>query len=263
MRNHFPTGKLAIDMIIEPALSLKLRRCTLYYAAGETIFTFIPKVGCTNLKLSLLSSGPITPEAEWLSSPHQAVESFIATNEDIRSARFSFVMLRDPYTRIVSCYFNKIVAKTTPKITIKDDFKTYMSMVETFRGFVAWLAIAENVQKNPHWRPQSDFLSIPRYSKYYALENYSEAAVEVEQRCGLKLKDFRTKTKHTLVNFTRLKSGCFADTPLSELRAMKEQRAMPEYLAMYDANLVEMVRNLYAADIELYRSNIEKEVTFA
>ncbi len=125
-----------------------------------------PKVACTSIKrsLQLLERGaggaPLAGVHDKRASPLQGALSSGMSFEDIfvspRLFRFSFV--RNPFSRALSCYLEKIVAdeierrRLLPALGFAPDAS--VSLVDFLRAIEA----QDHAARDIHWRPQSDLL---------------------------------------------------------------------------------------------------------
>jgi len=87
----------------------------LSYAIRQKFFSYIPKNGCKNSKIIFLLFQLANKSARQVSSPPKAINSLIAPQGERRSARFRFVTMRGPYTRILSACFENFLATKTQK----------------------------------------------------------------------------------------------------------------------------------------------------
>ena len=75
----------------------------------DAICTFIPKNACSTLRYSIaIANGFIQDVADidWI---HQNTQSFIHSKKNAARAKYTFVVLRCPFTRIASCFLDKVV----------------------------------------------------------------------------------------------------------------------------------------------------------
>src|SRR5690606_1619014 len=73
----------------------------------NAVYTFIPKNACSTMRLTLaLENGCIRDETEhqWI---HANNPTFRAQLPDLICADYTFVILRDPFRRVVSCFLDK------------------------------------------------------------------------------------------------------------------------------------------------------------
>jgi hypothetical protein len=75
------------------------------------IYSFIPKNACSTLRFSVaLANGCVSGESDvnWI---HENNETFKPTLAELVRANYSFVVLRDPFRRVASCFLDKFVDK--------------------------------------------------------------------------------------------------------------------------------------------------------
>jgi hypothetical protein len=80
---------------------------------SNAIYSFIPKNGCSTLRLSLaVANGCINgiEQGNWI---HQNNNTFMPTLRDAVCTDYKFVILRCPFRRLASVYLDKFVAKET------------------------------------------------------------------------------------------------------------------------------------------------------
>ncbi|SHH43279.1 chondroitin 4-sulfotransferase 11/chondroitin 4-sulfotransferase 13/dermatan 4-sulfotransferase 1 [Marisediminitalea aggregata] len=149
----------------------------IYLEAQKFIFAYVPKVACTNWKCifrymngaeDYLDSGLAHDREKsgltYLSNEENA--HVILNDPNIK--KFTFV--RDPYSRILSAYRNKVEPFNASKGSMYAHdfwFKVYSQIKNeaasgdkvTFTNFLDWLLSSEHwFAKNEHWCPQSDIV---------------------------------------------------------------------------------------------------------
>ena len=131
------------------------------------IFVETPKVCCSTIKLNLQRLETGLPDSIWpqemdihdrsfspLLSPRQ-VHNFDALLDS--GSLFKFCFVRDPYTRLLSCYLDKIAGNRPPKHSILNTLgleKDDLSIDISFAEFVDAINSQPIIEMNPHWRPQ-------------------------------------------------------------------------------------------------------------
>ena len=76
---------------------------------ASAIYTFIPKNACSTLRYSVArANGCIWSDDDihWI---HNNSAGFRSTLAELATAKYSFVVLRDPFRRIASCFLDKFV----------------------------------------------------------------------------------------------------------------------------------------------------------
>jgi hypothetical protein len=237
-------------------------RYALSIYTADAVYSFIPKNACSTMRYSIaLTNGAIAGPAEfnWI---HENNRTFQASLAELARAKYTFAILRDPYSRIYSCYLDKMVDQTAVawQYHALTNYRTPPSML-TFREFVA--SLKSRVRGNEHWRPQLDFLVYEKYDDYFCVEEFTEAIKIMRQRIGFDVHDARELTTHGTDQFELLGNDePFGDVPAHEIATLKRSGRIPSALQFYDAPLIAEIRQLYSADIALYAEMIKRPLLF-
>jgi Sulfotransferase family len=248
--------------------------------ARNTVFSFIPKNGCTTLRYSAALENQVIQGPNELGWIHANNKSFRPTHRELVTASYTFVILRCPFHRLVSCFLHKIVdrpalahslqtrvlenrlrlpgaigkrisgylqRKVTANLASQDDL--------TFADFVSLLETPGALRQNIHWRPQSDFLVYSNYDDVFRLEDTDSLVATVQAKAGFTVHDTRKFTAHGNHNRDRIPEGFFGRTGIHALRKLKAEMRVPAYELFFDADLYQRVSRLYHEDIELYAGN--------
>ena len=222
---------------------------------SSAIYSFIPKNACSTLRLSLaITNGCIesTKDFNWI---HNNNATFSADLKSLLTARYTFTVLRCPYARLASVYLDKIVDRNVQAWQIIELTQREFDAEDlTFNAFVHLLKRSSVLKSNKHWRPQTDFLVYKHYDDYFCLEKFSTAANTLNEKIGLSVVDARPLTKHGIDGLNLISKGDFSDTPPAEIRLMKAMGQCPKPSTLYTNRLIEIVREKYKADLELYVS---------
>lgn len=214
----------------------------------DAIYTFIPKNACSSLRYSTaIANGFIGDigDIDWI---HKNNIAFMPTQREIAIANYTFVVLRCPFTRVASCFFNQVV---DGEIDFKDTNGSRLSI--SFNDFLKIIRSQERHQRNQHWRNQSDFLHYERYDEYFSLELFSKAITSLGER-GFQLHDTRETLGHSNQFFERT-DGSFPKVKEIEIKKMKEDSVLPNYSSMFGDEEIKLVNEIYKDDIELYKRN--------
>jgi len=141
---------------------------------------------------------------------------------------FKFTIIRDPLSRLVSCYKNKVTDTNWLEMIFErteGNFPLEELLNISFPDFVYWLQESEqNLKKDSHWIPYVNV--IPTEIDFIArLENIEEDFKIIAEKIGISGHEFP--------------------------RANKESYESP-WQDYYTNELKEIVANLYSEDIELY-----------
>ncbi|MBF0231898.1 MAG: sulfotransferase family 2 domain-containing protein [Desulfamplus sp.] len=129
------------------------------------IYFSIPKVASTNI-LSILNkaeSFKLTTNNLFY-SPHNLITSFFSNSiqdfSELIEKSFKFTLVRNPYTRAISAYINKI-AQYDPNITphFEKKYNTRHHKV-SFNDFLYIISQDNPNELDPHWRPQTQLTLI-------------------------------------------------------------------------------------------------------
>ncbi len=131
------------------------------------IFVETPKVACSSIKLSLQRLEIGDPHFSWHKfmdvhnrdfSPLLKPSQVCGFDKLIAREDFSvFCFVRNPYSRLLSCYLDKIVGNRPPKKQILIEMGIDPIDIETevsFQQFVEMISQQDIIKMNPHWRPQ-------------------------------------------------------------------------------------------------------------
>jgi hypothetical protein len=227
---------------------------------SDSVYTFIPKNACSTMRLSLaIANGCINnvKDFNWI---HQNNATFVATLKDLIKAKYTFVILRDPFRRLASVYLDKIVDRTVEAWALYDKLNRKIELKDiTFEKFVEVITKPGIFRSNIHWRPQVDFLVYEKYDDYFALENFSDAIPEIEKKAIIKIYDARNLTKHGLDQYKLIKDKDFSDVSPVEIFNLKQKGFAPSYETLYNDKLKNMVKEYYKADLELYIKKFGKD----
>jgi hypothetical protein len=220
---------------------------------SNAIYSFIPKNGCSTLRLSVgIANGCIegVDQGNWI---HQNNQTFKPTLREATTAQYKFVVLRCPFRRLASVFLDKLVAKEPDAWQYRDLLKREVDLDNlTFAQFVKSLAVPPMKGANIHWKPQNTFLLYEQYDDYFALEHFDEAISTLKQKIDFNVVDARSLTGHGTDKFETLSDRCFANMAAFDIALLKRQGQCPSHQAMYNDELIGLVKRLYADDIKLY-----------
>ncbi|MGL4236352.1 sulfotransferase family 2 domain-containing protein [Tabrizicola sp.] len=246
----------------------------------DTVFTFIPKNGCSSLRYSAALSNQVIDGPDGIHWIAQNNASFSPSLGELVTAKYTFVVLRCPFRRVVSCFLNLIIdhpweaqklrahalqhrlgfptlverglRRLTRSLT-----KAGLTSVEslTFADFVTLLEVPGALQLDIHWRPQVDFLVYRNYDDIFRLEEMDGLVARVKEKADFTVLDTRALTLHGNEGRERIHDGFFGTTTVAAHRKLKQEMKVPAYESLYDPGLYDRVGRLYREDIELYLSH--------
>lgn len=232
---------------------------------AEAIYSFIPKNACSTLRTSIAYANGCIESADDFNWIHKNNATFNASLSELAKAKYTFAILRCPYSRLASVYLDKIVSKNVVAWNLFDLMERTIDLDDlSFSDFVKCLESMPVRIGEIHWRQQSDFLVYKEYDDYFCLSEFQHAVVELDKKISLKIIDARSLTNHGIDQLKLIDSECFAYTPAREIAAMKKVGNCPSPHALFDERLMAEVATLYAEDFALYRDVIgEKGLLFS
>ena len=222
----------------------------------NSVYTFIPKNACSTLRFSIAIANGFIKDLKDIQWIHNNNSTFISTQREVTRASFTFVVLRCPYTRIASCFLDKIVDEV---ISFNDEMGKKVSL--NFYEFLLHINSQQQSEREQHWRNQSDFLHYEKYDEYFSLELFSEAITSLGAH-GLKVHDTRESIKHGLSSLKTV-DGDFSKMKAVEIKKMKKEGFAPNYKSMFSEAEIDLVNDIYKDDINLYKSHFgENDLLF-
>ena len=238
------------------------KRNTLVHLKSNSICTWIPKIACSTLRYSIaVDNGAITGpnDFSWI---HQNNSTFAANNKELLNPSYAFVILRNPFKRLLSFFLDKICSDKSTKedqsyALARSIFGTNDST--TFEEFVNTIYEDPSlISKDIHTRRQCDFLVYANYSDYLKFENFQATKEKLKEKIGLELVDTRQSgTIRTTFKMEELKEFNHRTTAL-EANALLDMRKKPLASNMYTPEMIAKVGTIYFSDILLYSNEVEK-----
>lgn len=203
------------------------------------VFVEVPKAGCTVVKRVMQHSEHGGQPYQPPESVHDRSTSPLATplrdGFDVDevfgpdSPYFRFAFVRNPYSRALSCYLEKIAGaqwlrdKRLPVLGFRSDEQV------SFRAFLEAVAEQRPVEMDIHWAPQTLLLGLPRvrYGFIGRFESFQQDLLTVIDLVGLEAPEqlWRQQSSHSTQARSRLSEH-------------------------YDDRCEDLVRQIYADDFE-------------
>ncbi len=227
---------------------------------SNSIYSFIPKNACSTMRLSLaMANGFIkdTADINWI---HQNNDAFRASLDKLVTADYTFVILRCPYSRLLSAYLDKIVGMTMVAWNLNTITNRKVDPQQvTFRFFVKQMLKPQFKNTNNHWKPQTSFLVYDKYDDYFSFEDISGMSASLKEQINFTIVDARPLTKHGSyeLNETITKKKSWQLTAL-ELLNLRQKGQRPPLSSFYNEELIQDVSKAYRQDLELYIEHFGK-----
>ncbi|MDA7431174.1 sulfotransferase family protein [Synechococcus sp. AH-601-O20] len=248
------------ESIIENKRHELAQRNTLVHLKSDSICTWIPKIACSTLRYSIaLDNGAISglDDFQWI---HQNNTTFAANNKELLNSSYAFVILRNPFKRLLSFYLDKICSDKSTEADqsywlAKSIFNTNNST--TFEEFVSTIYQDPSlISKDIHTRRQCDFLIYANYSDYFQFEDFQDAKRKLKEKIGLELVDTREsgsiRTTHEMEELKEFDHK----TTASEANTLLDMHKKPLARNMYTPEMIAKVGTIYFSDILLYSNKV-------
>jgi Sulfotransferase family len=226
----------------------------------KLIYCPIAKVACSSIKQWFLAElGESVPE---LASIHKAAErhrlreqSALLALQVLRDRDyFKFAFVRNPWARLVSAYLNKFLRSNSCSTRIAREMGRLprlephpSSLVDiTFEQFVRHLATGNPARFDVHWRPQHLYLTGHDFDFLGRFEHLTDDFAPLQKRLGTSTPLPRCKT--TGYGLAQERMEVVAGQTPAELL---QRGALPDYRWFYTPELRDIVRQIYAADIQI------------
>ena len=258
-----------------PFRSASIRSC-LIGRQRQFVYAYVPKAACTSLKRWLAAVEGLLPPAEAMTRKgiHPFVKAHAALGPDEAAAIlgdkswFKFAFVRNPLSRLVSAYLDKVVPgkKTATKLVrnflVSNPqspwWQRLMAVVRTdpkqgltFRQLVEQLGRERMEKLDEHFRPQSLLLAGLPLDFVGRVEQIDQDFAFVQRRLGTSAALPHAKKQH----YAEPSTECVADWPVQRFRM---QPAHPHWRQFYSPDILAAVAEIYAEDFRQfgYRAEI-------
>ncbi len=231
---------------------------------SDAIYSFIPKNACSTLRTTVAYANGCIEDEHDLNWIHYNNGTFSASLSELAKAKYTFTVLRCPFSRLASVYLDKIVSRHKVAWRLRDLLNREIGLDEiSFASFVKFLLQPSIKYGDVHWRPQIDFLVYKDYDDYFSLHNFNRLTKVLKKRISVNVLDVRKLTKHGLDGLSLLDNECFSQTLPGEILEMKKKGFCPSHKSLYNEELIDIVADLYFDDFTLYREVIgDKGILF-
>jgi len=227
---------------------------------ANAIYSFIPKNACSSLRTTIAHANGLIKDKSEFNWIHNNNSTFIANLSELIKAKYTFTVLRCPFSRLVSSYLDKIVTRDRIAWNYIDVHQRNIDIEDiTFEFFVQSMMKPHVRNSDIHWRPQKDFLVYEEYDDYFSLENFSNVENTLKRRLGIKLIDARSLTKHGADQYDFFDGRELWKLKPFEILTQKLNGKIPRAVEMYNDELKNLVINSYKNDIDFYKEKIGSE----
>ncbi|MGB3757392.1 MAG: sulfotransferase family protein [Rivularia sp. (in: cyanobacteria)] len=235
------------------------------------IYCAIPKNASSSLMKAILALSDSSRKKQLLHSSRDTIRIYVELNYNLASytyaeARkilnsdyFKFVIVRNPWARLVSTYINLFIrfhehgrptalVRDAAKYIYGEDIKDIHSVNITFEEMIKYICATEDRYLDQLCIPQHLFLGGIKYDYIARMENLSEDLQHIQNKLNVsfKLPKLNKTTYHSLSNSLQ----DFSKLSPPDLRIFKT--GLPSYHHFYTSELIDLVAQRYAKDIETF-----------
>ena len=234
---------------------------TITHLESNSVCTWIPKNACSSLRFSFAkANGAIRTkdDIQWI---HRNNQCYNADNKDLLRADYTFVILRDPFERILSYFLDKICHQNGD--SEYDKSYSHAKLVFNTTETTTFQSFIEAVYLNPrsilddiHTTPQCNFLIYENYDDYFSLETIEEAKAKILMKTGVPLEDTRAYNNIYTTKDLQSSNSINPKTPIDQIYWYLERGFKPESHNMFTNDMIKKILPLYLGDVILYESVI-------
>ncbi|MEM9217700.1 MAG: sulfotransferase family 2 domain-containing protein [Cyanobacteria bacterium P01_F01_bin.150] len=252
-----------------------------FYKINHThkiIYCKIMKNACTLLSTVLVENSENAQEfKETNLSIHEYLESDRSHfrlkktdfNKLLGEEYFKFVVLRNPFERIVSGYIDKFVKpeylfESFAEPVIKEvhhwlNLDCDLADSITFSQFIDYLLRTSDNSLDAHWRPQNTFLDygLFEFDLVIQFENMHPSLLLLEKKFGFNINKNVTRSSHITRYGDFSASEKFSDASPADLRRLN---GYPSANQFYTPELEAMIRDRFADDIRIYETQFSIKI---
>lgn len=245
-------------------------RAYLVSDSQKIIYCKIPKNACTIFTNMLLEYS--SAAAQFKDSPLGPHDFLYSNNQALRitdpsifqdSSYFKFVILRNPFKRLVSGYLDKFTKTTRLEKMAKDVVREVQAYIGidlnlersiTFDEFIRYLIRTEDYVMDAHWRPQDTFLSqgLFEFDWVGQFESLGDTIAALEEKFEFSIsQNIMKKAKRghvTQYSMTELPKNLHTMLP----EHIRQLSGFPKATQLFTPRLKALIKKRYAKDIAIY-----------
>lgn len=162
-----------------------------YYPSLKTVYLQVPKTATSTTSSLILKKLNIPFDEENYHSIHALSSMFLIKEKQLQSLQekkdiFTFAFVRNPYTRLISCYLDKI--KTEQDSDILNDYYGVFTTDMRFSEFIEKVCRIPNFWANTHFKSQTSFIYLKGHKEPNFIgkfENYVSEIKIIIDKLGL------------------------------------------------------------------------------
>jgi hypothetical protein len=237
-----------------------IKHTSIHYQSNS-VCTWIPKNGCSNLRYSIAKQNGAITNLEEIAWIHSNNDCFNASTKEALQANYAFIILRNPFKRLLSFFLDKLCHSQQDH---SEGSYQHAFQVFNFTGDLSFVDFVNYIWENPnsidrdeHTKPQCDFLLYRKYDSYFALEKIKAANQAIHEKTGIIIDDIRDKNSIFTSKGCEYCPDLTSTTKANEIKIFLDQNKIPIIENMYTSEMIKKVATLYLQDILLYCNEIQ------
>jgi len=186
---------------------------------NKYIYSYIPKAACTTIRRLLANKEGIKWHPNWSVKNGKILKTSFKTIKKAEITKYEdykyFTFVRNPWSRLVSCYFDKVVSvRTMPdsKFVFKGIYKRFRKRYKgvrfdrmSFIDFANFVVSHREEESDGHFRSQHTFLILDRLDFIGKVENLFIDFDKIfgDNSCDKQYSEWSTKHKHYTEYYNR------------------------------------------------------------
>lgn len=220
---------------------------------NKVIMDWSPKAACTYAVTAFIKNMGIYSEAHGFKTIHKYRQAIFydkygrVTLDELKSnSYYKFKVVRNPFTRVVSSYFQSMKHKY---LEVSDGLNKDFDSI-TFTDFIDYLETKNLTNCNSHY-------SLQKHWYEYKIKDLFDLIIKVEDldKGFTKLQqqtDFKNLVESNLQHVRKTKTNQQINFVVADVPWFYIQLAKPEYKYFYTPQLIQKVASLYHDDLKEY-----------
>jgi len=174
-----------------------------------------------------------------------------------RLVDYTFLIIRNPYYRMVSFYINKVIYQADPPWNLKDNYKSEITIPNfgikdtsiSFEEFIKTLNTVDVVRTERHLKPQWYGIENKKFNKIVHLETFKE---DIKEVCDVLNFDYNIITERKINHFDFVRTNSITESVYDKPTSWFRENGIPKNYDLYfTQEMRDIIYRLYKKDFDL------------